>query len=157
MGEIQELSSLFKGKDCNIIQENFITAEAWKSGIRKIQIKLTNFYTVKMRYFSTINESMELDLKLFELDEKEWAKSCISKMTGFCICGWSTPTTMILLIWRSRFATLAIENRVSNISNQTNAWITSSSIASKTSMPGKSLPVLPYVFVSCSDFGSYDS
>ena len=32
---------------------------------------------------------MQLDLELVELDEKEWAKNCLSKMTVFCICGWN--------------------------------------------------------------------
>lgn len=55
MDEIYECSSLLKGKEDGMVREMFVTTHAWKSGVRKIQAKITNFYEVKMKYFEMIN------------------------------------------------------------------------------------------------------
>lgn len=78
---------MLKGKDDGMVREIFVTTHAWRTGIRKVQTKLTNFYEMKMKYFAMVNSCEELKLELYEVEEKEWAKSCFSKMTAFCICG----------------------------------------------------------------------
>jgi hypothetical protein len=40
-----------------------------------------------MRHFETVNTHMQLGLRVVQLEEKEWAKTCLSKMGPFCICG----------------------------------------------------------------------
>lgn len=88
MDEICSLSHLLKNKEDALVKEIFVTAHAWKSGIRRIQTKISNFYELKMKHFSTINACSKLGLELVQLDEKEWAKDCFSKLSGmFCICG----------------------------------------------------------------------
>lgn len=44
MDEIYSLCSLLKNKEDAMVKEIFVTAHAWKSGIRKIQTKISNFY-----------------------------------------------------------------------------------------------------------------
>ena len=44
MKEIKEESHKMRGADAAIVKDTFVTASAWKSGIRKIQTKLANFY-----------------------------------------------------------------------------------------------------------------
>jgi hypothetical protein len=56
MDEILRESSQLKGKESAIIKDIFVTAHSWKTGIRKIQTKVSNFYSVKMKYFQMINE-----------------------------------------------------------------------------------------------------
>ena len=47
-----------------------VTAHSWKSCIRKIQNKLTNFYENKVQYFEMVNRCMQLDLTLLQVEEK---------------------------------------------------------------------------------------
>lgn len=51
MGEVQRLSSNFRGKETLQVGEQCVTASSWKNGVRRVQAKLTHFYEEKMKYF----------------------------------------------------------------------------------------------------------
>ena len=70
MQQIKKECSQLKTRDSAIIQDILVTASAWKVGIRKIQSKITNFYEIKMKYFSIVNSSNQLNLDLIFLREK---------------------------------------------------------------------------------------
>jgi len=88
MAEIQRLSSIFRGKDAAQVGEQCVSASSWKNGVRRVQAKLTAFYEERMKHFETVNLHMRLGLRVLRLEEKGWAKECLSRMGPFCICGW---------------------------------------------------------------------
>lgn len=87
MDEIEKMSSIFKGQESATVKNQTVTAHSWKNGVRRAQAKISNFYTERMQYFDVVNRWMCLELRLLRLEEKDWAKSCISRMGPFCICG----------------------------------------------------------------------
>lgn len=85
--QIHDISSDFRGREALTIADATVTASAWKNGIRKVQGRITDFYEHRMKHFHTVNAHMRLGLELVELEEREWAKGCVSRMSPFCLCG----------------------------------------------------------------------
>lgn len=51
MGEVEKLSSSFRGKEAVQVGEQCVTASSWKNGVRRVQIRLTCFYEERLRHF----------------------------------------------------------------------------------------------------------
>ena len=62
MRVIKEECSQLKASESGIVRDIFITVGAWKTGIRKVQTKVSNFYDIKMKHFHTVNKYSQLNL-----------------------------------------------------------------------------------------------